>query len=259
MPIILNEIAAAKDAIESFDLGEKPMQTLLNIARYYMYTGKDAKETRALLEKFLVTCDRRISIVLWSSRIDGIMGAALRRPPVNIKQIDVSVKEIEKIKGVPGIQAQRLAFTLLCIAKYNNTVNPKNEFWVNTPDNEIMHMGNINTSIKRQCLLYSQLRDCGLIKFSKNIESLSVQVLFSSPGDTVISVKDFRNLGYQYMRYIGGKTKFSTCENCGLTFKENGQRTHKYCADCALKIKLQQSIESVYKSRERAKICNVGN
>lgn len=82
-----------------------------------------------------------------------------------------------------------------------------------------MRMANINQSIKRQSAIYTQLRDACMIRFSRKIDNLSVQVLFVDNSDTAIHITDFRSLGYQYEMYKGGA--YFKCANCGVTVKKN--------------------------------------
>lgn len=257
MGIVLNEFEWAKDAIGNHLLGSKPSETLSRVARYYFYCGKNKSETRSLLEKFITECDPYISTVKWSDTLDNVLKYASRRPLLMIDSVAVSKPEIDIIKTIRGTQAQRLAFTLLCIAKYNFIAGNNQEYWVSTPDSEIMRMANIQTSIKRQSLLFTNLRDAGLIYFSKRVDNLSVKVMFVTNGDTAIKIKDFRNLGYQYLNYLEHNGKYFVCENCGLTCKDTSKdargRKKKYCNDCAAKIRLQQIVNSVMTKRNQQK------
>lgn len=250
MSIVLNEYEWAENAIHNRDLGKKPSETLGRVAKYYLYKNYSKNDTRKKVEEFLVQCDPSASVISWSDSIDRIMKYAQKYPIVMIDHISVTRPELETISSLEGKQLKRLAFTLLCIAKFMNTVSPQNEYWVNTPDNEIMKMANINTSIKRQSMMFSQLKDLGLIRFSKKIDNLSVQVKFVSAGDEEIRITDFRNLGYQYLKYLG--EPYFECECCGITVKNNSPnvgRKLKYCADCAAIVKMKQNVNSVMKSR----------
>lgn len=253
MSIVMNEYKWAENAIAERKFSDKPYETLSRIARYYMYNGKSKNETRSLLEKFIMSCDSSTPIVKWDERIDSVMSYAEKRPLCVVDKITISVPEINKIKALDGIQLQRLAFTLLCISKFLRISNPKNEHWVNTPDNEIMKMANIGTSIKRQSIMFSKLKELEMIKFSAKIDNLSVQVLFEEDGDPAVEITDFRNIGYQYMDYLFGG--YFRCMNCGLTCKCNKQSDKKqiYCPDCAAKIHMRQNIESVMRKRHENK------
>ena len=256
----MNEYKWAENAIKEKHLSSKPYETIVRIAKYHMYNGKSKKEIRGLIENFLLSCDKSISIVSWGKRIDSAISFAEKKPICIVDSICVTTGELDKIKEIQNIQDQRLAFTLLCISKFNMASSQQTNYWVSTPDNEIMRMANINTSIKRQSAMFSHLKDIGLIKFSSQVDNLSVQVLFADDKDTAMYITDFRNLGYQYMNYINGGYYF--CENCGVICKCNKHscKKQRYCPDCAIKIHTRQKVESVMRKRNETAnvdICKV--
>jgi len=251
MSIVLNEYEWAENAIADKELGKKPFETLSRIAKYYTYKGFSKKEVRAKLDEFLLSVDPNISLVTWSGTLDNAAKYATKYQLIMIDDIEITKNEMQTIDAIDGKQLRRLAFTLLCLAKYFYAVSPKTDYWVSTPDNEIMNMANINTSIKRQSAMFNQLHELGLIRFSKKIDNLSVQVLFIKDGETAIRIDDFRNLGYQYLMYHG--KEYYKCQNCGLTTHDDRETKtgpkRKYCRECAYKIYLQQTINSVMRIR----------
>ena len=137
---------------------------------------------------------------------------------VQVDGIRVSAGELERIGALAGKQIRRLAFTLLCVSKYWDAVSESNNHWVNTSDKEIMQMANINTSIKRQSLMFAELKEAGMIRFSKKIDNINVQVIFGEDdGDTAMVIQDFRNVGYQYLMFCG--EPYFECCNCGIVTK----------------------------------------
>lgn len=254
MSIVLNEYNWAENAIKERALGRKPTETLARVAKYYIHKEFTKKDTRSMLDSFLLQCDPNTNLVRWSDTLDRIVRFADKYPLIMIDGISITEPEMNKIKSLEGRQLQRLAFTLLCIAKYLYSVSDKNNYWVSTPDNEIMKMANIRTSIKRQSLMFGQLRDAGLIRFSKKIDNLSVQVMFAEDGEEVLNITDFRNLGYQYLKYLG--EPYFNCECCGVTTKikdtTKGNKK-KYCDECAAKIHLTQRVNSVMRHRAELK------
>ena len=260
--IVLNEYEWAKDVIASRSLGKKPSETLYRVARYYLDNGLDKKEVRKTLDKFLIQCDPSASLTKWSDSLDFALNRALKNKTIMIDSIVITEPEWQKIRSVNGRQAQRLAFTLLCLAKYWNTVNAMCNGWVNNKDSEIMSMANINTSIKRQSLMYHTLRESGLIQFSKKIDNTNVRVCFIEDGEPTLYITDFRNLGYQYLRNIG--EPYYVCECCGITTKVQSRnkdchtkqgpgRPPKYCKDCATKVHLKQKVNSVMRRQKTSK------
>lgn len=251
MSIVLNEYIWAEKKIREHDLGTKPGETLVRVAKYYLKDGYSKRDTQTLLERFLITCDPNTSIPRWTALIDRAIKSAAKYPIVNIDHIDVTEPEIRVIESLGSVQLKRLAFTLLAVAKYWDTASPRNNHWVNCPDKEIMAMANINTSIKRQSELFGRLRELGMIRFSKKVDNLNVQVTFIEDGKAEIPVSDYRNLGNQYMMHFGGP--FYECQNCGIVVRESKMdrrgRHPKYCPSCAIEIKTRQNVESVMRGR----------
>lgn len=253
MSIVLNERSWTEEMITSRSLGKKPFETMRRVARYYLDNGIPKREVRRMMDSFLLQCDPTASLPKWAGALDSALLLAGKYESINIDGIAITAPEMKRIERSGGRQIQRLAFTLLCLSKYWNAVTKSSEGWVNSNDSDIMRMANINTSIKRQSLMYHTLNEAGMIRFSKKVDNTNVQVCFEEPGETVLYVTDFRNLGYQYMMYHGGD--FFVCTNCGITTKNEKTSTRgpkqKYCRECALQVKMQQNVNSVMRSRGR--------
>ena len=250
MSIVLNEREWAEKAIESHELGKKPVETLNRVARYYLSSGYGKRDVRGKLETFLVQCDPNISLFYWSDALDRITRKSDKYGLIDIPGIDITVPEMETINGLGKRQLRRLAFTLLCVAKYWDEVSESNNHWVNTKDSDILRMANISVSIKKQSLMFGELNELSLLQFSKKIDNLNVRVLFMEDGETAIHIHDFRNLGYQYLRYCG--EPYFECESCGVVTKLRNPgtgRKQKYCPNCALEIKTRQSVNAVMRRR----------
>lgn len=254
MSIVLNEYEWAERMIHNHSLGKHPTETLNRVAKYYFANQYSKREIRKMLDTFLVQCDPSASLTGWSDMLDKIAKNADKYRIIEIDGIDISVKEMETIEKLTAIQLRRLAFSLLCAAKYWDAVSEKNDHWVNASDREIMQMANISTSIKRQSAMFADLKEAGMIQFSKKIDNLNVRVLFMEDGETALHIQDFRNLGYQYLKYYGGP--YFECENCGLTVKikepAKGRR-QKYCPNCAVEVGLRQRMNWVRRERKSAR------
>lgn len=251
MNIILNETEWARTMIERRELGSNQFDTLSRIARYYRQVdGCSRSETQQRLEHFLLRCNPNVNLVLWSDSIDRMASNALKYKLIEIDGIPITKKELETVGAVGSMSAQRLAFTLLVLAKYWNIVHPQNDNWVNTSDKDTLSMADVHTSIKRQCDMFHKLREVGFIQFSKRVDNLNVRVLAVSndPDDEqVLYITDTRSIGNQYMMYRG--QPYFTCEECGIVTRRTGTR-QKYCPSCAHEIRIQQSIASVKRQRQ---------
>ena len=250
MSIILNELEWTKKAMAENNLGESAAETFGRVAKYYAMLGYKKADIRKEVEAFLLRCKPYASVVCWSDTIDSALKYGMKHPFIMIDKVIITKPEMEKIKAVNGVQAQRLAFTLLCIAKFTMLVEPRTDGWVNT-ERDIMKMANINTSYKRQNLLYGQLMDAGMLQASKRITNLNVRVLYMEDGDPELAVTDYRNLGNQYMKYLG--KPYFVCQNCGQTVKVPAQANPwlmKYCPDCAAQVKMKKSVDCVMRRRK---------
>lgn len=254
MSIVLNEYEWAERMVNNHELGKKPLETLSRVAKYYYANQYSKKEVRRLLDTFLTQCDPSASLVRWSDTLDRVAKSADKYPIIRLDGVRVSQNELRKIESLDGKQVKRLAFTLLCVAKYWDAVSDSNNHWVNSSDKEILQMANINTSVKRQSMMFGELRDAGFIRFSKKIDNLNVQVMFMEDGETAIYVQDFRNIGYQYLKYCG--EPYFDCVNCGLTVRihePSKGRRQKYCPSCAVELHTKQKVESVMRRRNALK------
>lgn len=250
MSIILNEYEWAEMAIRTKSLGKRPSETLTRVARYYLHTGNKKKDLKKMLESFFMQCEPNASVKRMNGYVEKAIKDSKIRPLAIINEIVVTDKEMEKIDSLGSKQLSRLAFTMLCIAKQSTISGRTKDHWVNERDSDIMRMANINTSIKRQSAMFGQLIGMGLLRRSKQVDNLNTQVMFVEDGEPAVSVKDFRNLGYQYEKYHGGH--FFVCQRCGVTerLKNPGVgRPQKYCDSCAAEVALQQRVNSVMRRR----------
>ena len=143
----MNEHEWAEEMISAHSLGQKPFETFCRVARYYLDSGMPKAEVRRLLDAFLLQCEPTASIPKWSDALDRALNVACRRESVNLGGIDITEREMARIDALQGRQLRRLAFTLLCLAKYWNAVLPGGSGWVNNKDSEIMRMMQVHLCI----------------------------------------------------------------------------------------------------------------
>ena len=248
--IILNEKDWAKRAIDAHSLGPKPYDTIVRVAKYYKAEGYKNGELRRRVEDFMIRSDPRLSLVKWDNTITSALSVAEKYPMICISGVTITDTEMEKIGTLQSVLQQRLMFTLLCLAKYGNAVNPKNGGWVNIPQKDIFSLANIQLTTKRQSLMINDLWQTGMIGYSCLVDNINLQVKIMDDGETALFVDDFRNLGYQYMRYIGGN--YIECESCGLVIRQDAKhagRPAKYCKECAESIKASRDSDRNYVNR----------
>ena len=242
MSIVLNEREFAENALETCSLGQKPLETLGRIARYYAADGYKRADIHALLEGFLLKCDPGANIVKWQNAIDQQVKYACKNRLIEIDSIPITQKELDTCESLPGTQMRRLLFTLICLAKFSDAVNPRNDGWVNRQDKEIFKMANIVTPVKRQSLMLHDLRELGLIRFSRKVDNVNIKVqCIDAAGGAVLHVSDFRSLGYQFLRYQG--EPYFECEGCGLVIRRTNN-SQMYCRACHIEMNRQKCREN---------------
>lgn len=239
MSIVLDERDFAERKLLSPEIGSRPGETLGRIAKYYYASGYTKKDTVKLLRDYLQKCDPKINLVRWDGLIKSSADYAEKRQLVEIDSIPITQKELDTVGKLGSRRLQRLLFTLICCAKFGNTTNPTNKNWVNIQDKEIFIMANVTVSCETQSLLLNDLMTMGLVGYSHVIDNTNICVCcLDNQGAPVLNITDFRNLGYQYQRYMG--EAYITCDKCGITVKKTGRR-QKYCCSCAEDINRENS------------------
>lgn len=231
--IILNE----KDYVEQLLMSDqidfsKPYQILSILARYYChicsYNGEKLIE---LLQYFMEHHYPRYNPVDWRDSIETCAERALKYPLCQCSGIWITVNELDVIKQIKDKVLERLAFTLLCLAKYHNFKNGSNQSWVNNPDSEIYRLACITTNSYDKDIRFHRLKESGLIDFAKKIDNLSIKVLFvDDDSERHLCITDFRKLGYEWRLYKG--EDYIRCTGCGILVRKTSINK-KYCKDCA--------------------------
>lgn len=251
MNIYISDQENAKLVLEQKKITRNYFNDLRLVGRYYLNMGYSSKQAREKIDEFMLECGADCKTNVFADRGDSAIKAAERMHYITSDYIYIFENEMNVIDSLNSVQLRKVAFALLCLAKYWDMKRDNNNHWIYNKDSEIMSMANVATTAKRQSELYRKLQDDGLVVFSKKVNGTSMQVNFiKNSGACVLTVSDFRNLGWQYLRYHGGA--FFTCENCGVTTKVTGNNC-KYCPDCSIKIHTRQKVDSVMRHRSITK------
>lgn len=158
----------------------------------------------------------------------------------------ISLNELNAVEGLKNAREERVLFTLLCLAKLGNQQNGENSNWVNMKHSEIFRLARVPVTVTKQCLIIHSLAEKGFIKLSKRVDSLSINVLCVEENPVQeLFVSDFRELGYEYLKYRGNP--FTKCSKCGVLIKKANNRT-RYCKKCSAIINRTKVLENYYKN-----------
>lgn len=231
--IILNEKEYVEELLFDKRLGEIPILSLNLIAKYLrQYKGLTYKKIYVKLDEFMKSCCIDYNPLQWDEILDKAAKDSNKRKLRELDGIWITKTELNTIRKISQKSLEKLAFTLLCLAKYNNTKSDKNNDWVNFDTKEIYKLARISCSKdERERRLGKLCNNYGLISFAKKINNQSIHVEFiDDESEKVLFVSDFRELGYEYLLYKG--ENFIRCNECGILTRGNKKGTKKYCANC---------------------------
>ena len=163
--------------------------------------------------------------------------------------IPIYENELKVIESLPNDRQKKLMFTFFALARYMNC-----DGWINKKTSkgisEAFKLANVTlTSDKRNELLH-ELYSNGYISLSKKVNNLNIKVQLDDSGEVVYKVKDFNNLGNQYIGNF--KKGYKQCKCCGKKIKIQGTN-HKYCQKCSKEIESENNIKRIKKCRETKK------
>lgn len=237
--IVFDEAYAAEIALTKLnDPGVLLFPTMEHIARYYQNIGYRDKTIHRMLENYLLRVRPDVNLFQYQGVIQKVIRRAPRHELIRIDHVPITAGEMQTIRTLKGLMAQRVLFTLIFLAKYQNYVNAYNTSWINVSDGDVFRLANVTLTKQRQAIILHSLMEQGLIAFSKAVDNTNIQVkCLCEKSPTVLKVTDERNLGYQYSMYLGGS--FVECVCCGKVIKKNSP-AHKYCKECAAMMSLHR-------------------
>lgn len=258
MPVVLNEVKQAEHIIETGEVGNKPTSTLFLLGKYYrVKENLDKEHTFNKLNEFMKKNYKNYNSALWEDIIEDISKKANKYLLREIDSISITQQELDEISEIDNLKYQKLLFTMLCYAKLYNLISENNNGWINSDIKEIFRVARVSVKHRNDKFLYlNDLERTGLISFSSKNDNLNIRVNFvDMSGEEVFNIRDFRELGYEYLNYIGNE-KFIRCSECDrLTKKTNNKCL--YCIKCA---KEKKNIQNKKYYREKfRKIENAEN
>ncbi len=251
MTFILNGKKYAESILNGDGYGENNLYTTNVMAKYYKSLGYNQREIRVALKRLIIERRPDISECTVKFWIKKSLKLAETHSLCELDDIIITDTEIEKIKGIRSkkfkdSRVQRLAFTLLCLAKFSSTRGIK-DYWVNVDYKHIFSIADLKgIKIDEQCLMIHELYEIGYISLNPKIESHSIKVLVVADGKEEIVVKDINESGLIYEKYCGEKV--TVCRKCGKMMKYiNGKKI--YCQQCAIEENRKRTKEKMREIR----------
>lgn len=246
--IVLNEKKLAEYIIENGFIDNKPSRTLRLLAKYYHHVKKlKLKLIEEELHGFMKLYYPNYNSAVWENNIERYSRQAKKSNLREIEKIQITQSELKFINNIDDDKYQRLVFVMLCYCKFYNILSETNSNWVNISVAQIFKSARVNVrySIDKWKMMYD-LREYlngefithtdkkrthtpkQVMKFTKKCDSHNIQLnAVYDDSEPVLDIADFRELGYEYLLYKGGD--FTRCEECNILFRQNKNKTFKYC------------------------------
>lgn len=240
MSFVMNEKKYAEEVLQGEKLNGAYQYTVNILAKYYSALGYNNREIKAAIEQYLTkrVSDLDLCEKYGKKWIKRGLDAAKKYPLCELDEIIVTNPEIDRIKSIHSdrfkdYRIQRLAFTLLCLAKFSEARGIKGG-WVNMSYKQIFKTADLRgQSIEEQCLFIHELYKNGYVGLNPRIENLNIKVLGMIDGETEIRVTDINNAGLFFEEYCG--EKITKCQKCGKMIRFiNGKKL--YCEQCAVEV-----------------------
>lgn len=236
-----------------------PTNTIRKLARYNFYVCgyKKAKNYSAIVD-YMMKNFKDFSEMSYQKSIDGCIKDVDKTPFKDIQSVNITRSELDRICALDDIKKQKLAFVLLCTAKYRDQYNPNNCHKTDISATDLYKMARVVLpKEQRNIYLHFLIKD-GLVEPHNNSKTKNKKLLFVSEDandEVVMELKeiDYRDLAYVYMSWKNNGAGFTKCQRCGKTVRQSKTRPRKYCEECADLVEKENSKERVRRYREK---CN---
>ena len=152
--------------------------------------------------------------------------------------------EINTIKALKEDKLQKVAFVILCLAKWRNVdyIYINSESTIKVKD--IFELAKVKGTCNERVGILHQLNEAGFIDVQlKPILKLFIPCI-SSNAEEDVQVKSFKISDELIIEWL--KLIMPTCERCGNPFIKNNNK-QKYCKECAKIVSNAQHLEMMRK------------
>ena len=242
--IILNELKHAKYIYDNKILDDKPSYTISLLCKYFIQVLKLSEiETVVEIDKFMKETYPNYIDSEWYTVILKNIKNANKYKLLQINSIDITKEELDTIKQLDNESYEKLAFTILCLSKYQHLRNNSEEYWTdkNCSITQLKKYANLSFNKEKMINALHYLCSTGIIRIG--FKSSNYHCNFVVDNDDVrIKITDngigMIDLGNQYLNYLN---KGYFCEKCGkFTKKQKSkkltkivERKKKYCNSCS--------------------------
>lgn len=174
-------------------------------------------------------------------------------------KIPITRTEYEKLLEIDNDEYRRIIFVMLVESKYfklNNVsiideeINKNTMFFVSMPYKDVMKAAKVKSSKEKQKESMYYLFQNGFFGRTaiKDLFYVKIVDINKNPEDVVEWIFDYDHLDLHYERIFTGRS-ISECKYCGCLFRQNKNKTAKYC------FKHRKYIHKEYSKVRVCKMC----
>jgi hypothetical protein len=252
---VFDGLSYAKSVIDDHTVDENNVnEHIMQLAKYNFYVNKmnDTENYSAIVE-YLRKHWKAFAESDYEKKIEDYVKNAQKYPFKSIESIKITRKELDFIANLNNIRLEKIAFVLLCIAKYECYYHDEPKYWIAWSLNNISKLARVHVTKDENRKLFRELVVTGVIESNSSAGNLYEHILFVSNdvNDEVVlelSEVDYKELAYTYLFYKNGFSGYVHCDKCGRLVKQKSNR-QKFCNECAELVQQENARNRVRKYR----------
>lgn len=241
--IILNELKYAKYVYDNKILDDKPSFTISLLCKYFMQVlNMSEMETVIAIDNFMKETYPNYIDSEWYTVILKNVKNANKYKLLEVESINITKQEIKTIQSLNNEVYEKIAFTILCLSKFQHIRNNTTEYWTdkNMSLSQLKKYANVSLNKDKLIDALHNLCSTDIIRIGYRTSNYNCNFV-DEESEVVITITDddigMRDLGNQYLRYLH---KGYFCKNCGKFVRKvkskkltkNNERVKKYCNKC---------------------------
>lgn len=227
------------------------------IAKYYFSDELNTKQLSNIVKERILAFDlENYQEYKYHNKIvstcEGLFNNSIDRTFKEREYIPIFENELKFISSLPNDRQKKLMFTFFAVARYMDC-----DGWINKKTSkdisEVFKLANVTLASDKRNELLHELYTNGYITFGKKVNNLNIKVSLDNSGEISYKVREFSNIGNQYIGNF--KKGYKQCKSCGKNYriKSENDYSSKYCQKCAKEKHKQVNRICMKKSREKEK------
>jgi hypothetical protein len=244
MKLILNEKEYIDKVLNNEIENDNLSDTVRTLVKYYVVKGNDKVDIADKIEVYLKDrLKEKYRVKKWESYISSVISSTFKTKrnyersgktfQLNeINNVFVSDNELERIKLIENLNAEKIAFVLLVYGKINQIIGGDGKVGTYCNREFFKDCGLSFSNANRN--LINHLKQLGYVTPSDNHQSSFVEINIADEDSAYdeedgINICEFRDFVLLYEKWRGIRVDY--CE-CGVPIRISSNR-NKYCKECS--------------------------